>query len=542
MEIEDYEDIGEYSRKITTNSREAQIYCDRALNQLFGVCYPEAIRLFKKALEFDENIPFALWGISYCYGPGINYNNMPEEYYIKGYESYLKALEKIEYANECEKDLINSLQYRYPREIPKTFQEKIEVIRNYRKEFRKIYEKYPDDIDIVSIYVEGIISIHRTMLWNIDKSPTPEVLEAKEILQRVSKFGYHPQICHLLIHTLEHHPVYFIDALESAELLKQNIKGIGHLLHMPSHIFIFFGRYKECIELGKKSVEAGDCVKNRIGKYNLYTLNRFHDTLYVVFSAMFGGQYETALNYANYLKEEIDEKLIEMFFPYIEWFYSTYFHVYIRFGKWDQIISEEIILLEKYPITRTIQRYARTIAFAVKGNVIESEKEFRLFEMERETISKEALIGNNPAQNVLQVGYHMALGELLYRKEDYENAFNHLRESVSLCDLLKFSEPWDWMQPPRHALGALLLEQDHLEESIRVYLDDLAVYSNNIWSLTGLEECYAKLKFKLINDKNFHEAEKCENQLRIVKDKLLNAKQDFANDIKVSCFCKKFIQ
>jgi tetratricopeptide (TPR) repeat protein len=538
MEVEEYQDVGNHSRKITTKLVQAQIYCNRALIQMFGFCYPEAIRLFQKALEFDENTPFALWGISYSYGPEINFNDLPEEYYQNGYEAYLKALKKIEYANEWEKDLIDSLKFRYPKEIPKTFEQKIEVIRNYRKEFRKIYEKYPDDLDIVSFYIESIISIHRTMLWNLDKSPTPEVLEAKEILERVSKLGYHPHICHLLIHTLEHHPVYYKDALESAELLSKNVRGVGHLLHMPSHIFILFGRYRECIELGKNAVDAEKSLKNSIGKYNLYTIYMLHDKLYVVFSSMFAADYETALSYALIIKEEIDDKLIDMFFPYIEWYYSTYFHVYIRFGKWDAILSEEIIRCDKYPITRTIQRYARTIAYAVKDDVKASEIEFNLFQKERESISKVAVIGNNPAEVVLEIGYHMALGELLYRKKDYEIAFNYLRESVKLCDQLKFSEPWDWMQPPRHALAALLLEQDHIEESIKVYLDDLAVYPDNIWSLTGLEECHTKLRLKLIEDA---EVEHCENELKDIKRKLSKAKYEAGIIIKASCYCKKTI-
>lgn len=540
MEIEEYEDIGNYTRKISTKSNEAQIYCDRALMQMMGVCYPEAIRLFKKALKYDENIPFALWGIAYSYGPNININDLPEDFYRKGYEASLKALKKIEYANEWEKDLINSLQFRFPREPPKTFIEKIHTIKNYRKEFKKIYEKYPNDIDIVSFYVEAIVSIHRTMIWNLDKTPTPEALEAKEILERVSKLGYHPNICHLMIHALEHHPVYYKNALESAHLLDKNVKGIAHLLHMPVHIYIYYGRYKECIDIGKRSVEACFKVKKYIGNYNLYSRSRLHDIIYVSFAAMLMGQYETALKYALIIKDEIDEKLIDMFPQLIESFNPTFFHVYIRFGKWDIIIAEEIIQNEKYLISKTVQRYARAIAYAVKGDVVASELEFNEFQKQIKLLPENALIGNNPAQNVLQIGYHMALGELFYRKKEFEIAFNHLRESVLLSDQLKFSEPWDWMQPPRHALGALLLEQAHIEESVQVYLDDLDIYPDNIWSLIGLEECYTKLRSKMVAEGHCEdEVEKCERELRDVKVKLVKAREDAGMVIKVSCFCKK---
>jgi tetratricopeptide (TPR) repeat protein len=536
MEQIQLDDITTYNRIITTNASQSQIFCNKGLIQLFGLCYPEAIRLFKKALEYDENTPFALWGISYSYGPGINYNNLPEEYYKKGYEAYLKALEKIEYANECEKDLINSLKYRYPEKIPTTFEEKIQVIRNYRNEFRKIYEKYPNDLDIIAFYVEAIISIHRTMLWNLDKSPTPEVLEAMEILEKALKQGYHPHLCHLKIHTLERHPINYKGALKSAELLAENVRGIGHLLHMPSHIFIKYGRYKECIELGKRSVKANYNIYNIIGKYELYTLNILHDIFYVVYSSMFAGHYDTALKYSIIIKEEIDEKLIDMFFPIVEWYYPSYFHVYIRFGKWDEILAEKIIESEKYPITKTIQRYARSIAYAVKGDVDNSEKEFEYFKKERENLPEVSVIGNNPAQVVFEIANQMALGEILYRKKDYDNAFQHLRESVKLCDNLKFSEPWDWMQPPRHALGALLLEQNYLEESVKVYNRDLVTYPDNIWSLIGLEECYIKMIIRSDITNSIQEVEK---ELKTVQEKLSKAREEIGMNIKASCYCKK---
>ena len=133
----------------------------------------------------------------------------------------------------------------------------------------------------------------------------------------------------------------------------------------------------------------------------------------------------------------------------------------------------------------------------------------------------------------------MALGEILYRKRIYEEAFIQLRQSVKLCDNLKFSEPWDWMQPPRHALGALLLEQNHIEESIQVYLDDLAIYPNNIWSIIGLDECYRKLTVKLIKENKFAEAENCENKLKEIEMELSKAKEEAGLVIKASCYCKK---
>jgi len=255
---------------------------------------------------------------------------------------------------------------------------------------------------------------------------------------------------------------------------------------------------------------------------------------------MFDGNFDIAMKYALMLRDEIDDKLLDMPELNIEWYYSIWFHVYIRFGKWDEIISEKIIENEKLPLGKIIQRYARTIAFAVKGNVTESKKELDLFEKFKKNLPENSIMGNNKAHQVLEVGHQMALGELLYRKKDYQKGFNHLRKSVELSDNLNFSEPWDWMQPPRHALGALLLEQDYIEESIEVYLKDLNKFKDNIWSLVGLEECYSKLKLKFFEYKlnNIEEIDICEKLLK-VNEKISRHNTESEKKIKSSCFCKK---
>jgi len=54
-------------------------------------------------------------------------------------------------------------------------------------------------------------------------------------------------------------------------------------------------------------------------------------------------------------------------------------------------------------------------------------------------------------------------------------AFARLRAAVALEDDLPYDEPWGWMQPVRHALGALLLEQGRAAEAEVVYREDLGL-------------------------------------------------------------------
>ncbi|MGK2886235.1 MAG: tetratricopeptide repeat protein, partial [Rhodococcus sp. (in: high G+C Gram-positive bacteria)] len=93
-------------------------------------------------------------------------------------------------------------------------------------------------------------------------------------------------------------------------------------------------------------------------------------------------------------------------------------------------------------------------------------------------------------------------GELEYRKGNYDRAFDALRRSIELDDGLPYDEPWGWMQPTRHAYGALLLEQGHVEDAAAVYRADLGLdatlprplqHPSNVWALHGYHECLLAL-------------------------------------------------
>ncbi|EQB55569.1 TPR domain-containing protein [Colletotrichum gloeosporioides Cg-14] len=125
-------------------------------------------------------------------------------------------------------------------------------------------------------------------------------------------------------------------------------------------------------------------------------------------------------------------------------------------------------------------------------------------------------------------------GELAYRKGDYDAAFAHLRNSVARDDALPYDEPWGWMQPARHALGALLLEQGRVEEAASVYSADLGIdetlpraqrHPNNVWALHGFYECLMKLGRK--------------DEAMILKPQLNLALAVADVPIKSSCFCRQ---
>lgn len=124
-------------------------------------------------------------------------------------------------------------------------------------------------------------------------------------------------------------------------------------------------------------------------------------------------------------------------------------------------------------------------------------------------------------------------GEIAYKAGDVEGGLAHLRRSVELDDALLYDEPWGWMQPVRHALGALLMDAGQMDEAEAVYRADLGLddtlarpcqHPKNVWSLHGLYEC-------LVNRGALTEAQH-------IKLQLDQATARATVPIRASCFCR----
>jgi tetratricopeptide (TPR) repeat protein len=219
---------------------------------------------------------------------------------------------------------------------------------------------------------------------------------------------------------------------------------------------------------------------------------------------------------------------------WLEAFVSIKLHVYIRFGKWQEIISAPLPTDQKlYCVTTAMLHYAKAVAYAASFNVPAAEKEARLFEEALARVPESRCLFNNTSLDILAVAAELMKGEIEYRKFNYEKAFAHLHRSVELYDTMRYDEPWGFMQPTRHALGALLLEQNRVEEAEAIYRADLGLdgtlaracqHPDNIWSLHGFHECLVRL--------GKHE------EATFIKQRLDLATARADVPVKSSCFCR----
>ena len=534
---EDYdfgnEDNYSFAMTVTCSNDEARKMFVLAHGHMLNYNHEEAIACFTKCVELDPNCAMAWWGIAYCVSS--NYNWTPG--LGSGYDPIQMALSVKEGCTELEQDLIEALAERHSEEARDAADPSVLNMGNspelnvaFAEAMAPLYEKYRGNLDVTAIYVEALMNLKAWQLWDKD-TKTGEITPADDntlLLVKVLEDAFesseearvHPALCHLYCHALELSP-FPERALPAADVLRTSMPGLGHLVHMPSHIDAWVGQWKEAIDCNIAAVEADDHYVETTGNESqFYKFYRMHNHHFVVWCAMFDGQYETALKYARKAVATLpagDENsgvqfmlagIIPMGAIFLESYVTMPWHVMIRFGKWDDILAEPLHSdREVFPAAIATQHYARGVAYASKGMVPEAEAEQALF---KEALQNPALAGrvlhNNlmyqePSEGpcILLVNDAILDGEIEYRKQflakengedaDFTDAFDHLRRGVDLSLNLAYNEPWGQMQPVRHILGALLLEQGEVEEAEEVYRADIELWKDNMWGLLGLKLC-----------------------------------------------------
>lgn len=511
-----YYDLGAYSRPITTRSREAQVWFDRGLNWVYGFNHAEAIKCFGKALEHDPGCAMAQWGIAYAAGP--NYN-LPWHLYdpagkaqalAAAYDAMQAALALVGGATPVEQALIRALPARYPQREP------IEDQSGWDKAFtvtmRAVFAAWPNDLEVGCVFAEAIMNETPWRMWDLatggvaEGAGTAEAVELLEGLFRDIPASWdHPGLLHLYVHLMEMSP-FPQRALRAGDRLREMVPDAGHLIHMPTHIDVLCGHYRDVVVYNQRAIAVDRKYLAREGALNVYSLYRTHNHHFAIYGAMFLGQCTPALQAAQELIDTTPEELLRIPSPpmadFIEGYIPMKQHVLVRFGKWREIIEQELPKdRDLYCSTTAMMLYAKGVAHSILGEIPEAERARAAFREAKVRVPDTRRVHNNTVRDLLEVAEEMLNGELEYRRGNFDAAFAHLRRSVELDDSLPYDEPWGWMQPARHALGALLLEQGHLAEAEAVYRSDLGFdrklsracqHPDNVWSLHGLHECLTR--------------------------------------------------
>ncbi|KAI6649532.1 hypothetical protein LOD99_6698 [Oopsacas minuta] len=480
---------------------------DSALLNVFNYNHEQAILDCKQVLTNDNDCAMAHYLIAYSNAG--HYNNIDGLDYAYGFEEAQKALSvsKKVTLTDWEKVLIEAQVHRFCSPVGSVPLGTLN--KNYANAMRSVYSKFGENnVVVAALFAESLMNLAPWKLWTPYpeyKEGIPETGELVKVLENALKQSpQHPGLCHFYIHTMELSATPE-KALPCADALRETIKDHGHMLHMASHIDMWVGHYKEATEVNELAILADKryMLTSKV-ENNFYKIYRMHTIHFTIWAAMFNGQFGKSLQLSEVVLEYLTKEAITCMIGempigliYLEPTRIIIWEVLVRFGKWEDILKRPIEQnKELYPSNIAMARYARGVAYAALGKVAEAEVERDLFyeSLKDKTLAKRCLINNimydpeQPGKGILDVADSVLNGEIEYRKGNYQQAFDHLRLAVKRDASLIYDEPWSWMMPTRHVLGALLLEHGDVQEAEAVYREDLIQYKDNMWSLLGLHQ------------------------------------------------------
>src|SRR6266853_2977237 len=487
-----YDGLGSYSRKITTNSAEAQRYFDQGLGFLHGFNHRAAIRAFQQASQLDPECAMAHWGVALACGPHINSIAVPPPAAELAWKELGLAQKNAGNASPIERALIGALAKRYANPQP---EDRSGLDRAYADAMREVWKKYQKDPDVGALFAEAMMNLRPWDQWTPDGKPQPGTDQIVGTLDAVLKLNpNHPLANHLYIHAVEASPNPE-RASAAADRLRNLQPGLAHNVHMPSHIDIRTGRWLQAVDTNAKAVEADQRYREIFGApkgfLNVYIAHNRHMLAY---AAMMTGQRDLAMKHIRAMVAEMPSEFLTENALQAEGNVAMPLEVMVRFGLWNDILTEPERYTDQMWFTRAFHHAARAIAYAAKGDTASAHNAQSVFVERAKLVPKEDFVSNNSCEALLAVATPMIEGEILIAEGEIDSGIEQLRAAIQKEDALKYDEPPGWLIPVRHSLGAVLMKQQRFAEAEQVYRDDLARLPENGWSLLGLAESLRKQK------------------------------------------------
>ncbi len=479
--------LGRFHHSISTREAMAQQYFDQGLMLVYAFNHAEAVRSFKEAARVDPQSAMAYWGQALALAPNINDSAIGPDREQQGYTAMQEALKRKSGANEQEEALIDALAVRFA--ATKDPDRKV-LNQNYADAMKGVYAKFASDPDVASLYADAVMN---TMPWDywrkgVAKPGVPEARAALE--QTIAHYPDHAGANHLYIHLLEASDD--VDkAVPSADRLGALAPSAGHLVHMPAHIYIRVGRYRDAIDANVRAVAADEDYISQCKAQGIYPAAYYPHNIHFLNAALaMEGRSKEAIESARKSASKHNHEMMKV--PEMAGFQYALKALplmnLVRFGHWDEILTEPEPPADE-PFSRAIRHFARGFAQSAKGNPAEAKAELEAMMKDgAEPSLKNIKMGENPLASQIAIGVGMLDGDIAQKAGKFEVAIKAFERAIDAEDSLFYSEPPDWMIPPRQYLAAALLAAQKPADAEKVYREDLKRHRNNGWSLFGLEK------------------------------------------------------
>lgn len=480
--------IGDYSVPVTTKSKYSQLFFNQGIIMANGFNHAEAERSFREAIRQDTTFAMGYWGIAYVLGPNLNStSNMGQVNEIRN--AVKKAVALSEKAAAWEKAVIKAIQVKFPEDTVLTDAE------GFSNSMKQAHIKFPENSFVATLYAESIINLHP---WDYyahkGGEPRPWTPEIVSLLEKVISIDTkNPLANHLYLHATEAGSD-LTKALVSAERLKTLVPSSGHLVHMPSHIYINTGDYHEGSIANEAAVIADSIYIAQCKSQGYYPQMYYpHNYHFLAATAAFEGRGARSIEAAYKTASLVDKKYYhEPGFEMTQHYLTIPSHILIKFGQWEKILAlpkptDDLI----YPTA--IWHYARGMAYVNLDKIEQAKDELKkLNELSQSpSIAEQLNWGINRVTEVCKISSKVLEAELYVKDGKYNVAISLFTDAIKIEDNLNYTEPPDWFFSVRHLLGNLLLKTKDYEQSEKIYKEDLVYWPKNGFALNGLFESLA---------------------------------------------------
>lgn len=477
------EGIGPVSFPLSSQVELARAYFNQALTFSYGFNHAEAARSFREAARLDPECGICWWGVALVNGPNIN-KAMDDSQVAPAWDAVQQALALRDGASELEQALIDAVATRYSEDGG----DRAALDAVYAGSMRAVADRFPDNAHVLALYAESLMDLYPWSYWNDDGSPREHTAALVAAIEKAIEIDpEHPGALHLYIHAMEQYTPE--KAVAAADALGPLVPVAGHLVHMPSHIYLRVGRYHDAVLANTEASLADEDYITQCNAQGFYPAGYYpHNIHFLWYSAMMEGQKGLAVASAQRLHEKIDLDMARQFGS-IQRYLAVRAATYIRFGMWEEALAEPPAP-EGMPMTTFMRDYAQGVALAATGAVDAARANLVRMQAQRDSGELDAVMDRQGdiANLLSEIAMQLVEAEIARAEGDDAGEIEHLKAAIAAQDALPYTEPPFWHFPVRQALGSAYLRMDQPDLAQVAFEEDLVKFPNNGWSLFGLQQ------------------------------------------------------
>lgn len=474
--------LSDWHHRVTTRVPRAQQFFDQGLRLFYAFNFEESARAFREAARLDPSMAMAQWGLAMALGPNLN-APMTEQDGRAAYTAAREAARLASDASPAEQAYIAALQSRF---VENGAGDRAALDAAFAAEMRTVARRLPDDADAVTLAVAAFMQTTAWDYWLPDGSPKPGVLDAMTGLERiVAAFPAHGGAHHFLIHLVEASDRYVGRAERSADLLAPLMPSAGHMVHMPSHIYIRVGRYKDAADANERAALADEDYIAQCRAQGVYPVAYYPHNLHFLWAVgTIEGRSAVAVASARKVAAKVPHHMAGRLswtheFPIVPLF------ALVTFGQWSDIVSEpKPEAATPYPVA--IWHYARALARVSRGELDRARAELANLERLRAHEAFKTTLAGTALPLNLDIAMLEVQSAIALASGEFDAAITAAQKAVALQDAMPYSEPALWHRPVRLQLGQAMLDAGRAADAEAVYREELRRQPENGWGLFGL--------------------------------------------------------